>query len=97
MQDYNYNVQVRELCDWGIVRSKEVSQGSHHCEGSYATQGEIVQVSQKVTIKVTIHDLTVEMRLNGAGDRHLRWNLWIRSLKICCQSRINEPCMGGTV
>ncbi len=34
---------------------------------------------------------------NGVGSRHLRWNLWIKSLKICRQSGINEPNLGVMV
>ena len=77
--------------------SKEVSQGSWQSEESYATEGEIAQVGHKVTVKVTVHDLTIEMQPNGAGDRHLRWNLWVRSFKICRQFDINEPNLGGIV
>ena len=48
-------------------------------------------------VKVTVHDLTVEMQPNGVGGRHLRQNLLVRSLEIYCQSIINEPNVGGTV
>ena len=56
-----------------------------------------MRVNQKVIIKVIVHDLMVEMRPNGVGIQHLRWNLWIKSLKICCQSSINSTNVGGMV
>lgn len=66
-------------------------------EGSCTTQGEIAQVSQKVAIKVIVHDLKVEMQPNGVGGQNLRQNLRIKSLKIYCQSGINEVNVGGMV
>ena len=50
-----------------------------------------------MTIKVTVHDLAVEMWPNGVGNQHLRCNLWVISLKIYCQSNINEQNVGETV
>ena len=50
-----------------------------------------------MTVKVIVHDLMVEVRPNGAGNGHLRQNVWLRSLKICRQSGINEPILEGTV
>ena len=54
------------------MQRKDMSLGTRQRGGSCATQGEIAQVSWKVTIKVTVHDLTVEMRLNGVDDQHVR-------------------------
>jgi len=48
-------------------------------------------------VKVIVHDLMVEMQPNGAGDQHLRRNLWVRSLQICRQSGINVLNLGGMV
>jgi len=48
-----------------------------------------------VIIKVTVHDLMMRMWPNGAGAWHLRQNLWVRFLEICCQSSINELNVGG--
>ena len=93
----NYTAQVGELHNWKMVWSEDVSLGLRQCGGSCATQGEITQISWKVTIKVTVHEKTVEVRPNGVGDQHLRWNLWVRSFKICRQSEINEPISGGMV
>jgi len=56
-----------------------------------------MQVSQKVTVKVIVHDLMIEMSPNGVGKRNLRQTLWVRSLEICLQSNINEPNVGGMV
>ena len=89
----NYIAQFGELRDLKTAWCSEVSQGPWQREHSCAN----VQVHQKVTIKVTVHDLTEEIRPNGAVDRHLRWNLWLRSLKICRQTDINEPNLGGTI
>jgi len=50
-----------------------------------------------VTVKVTVHEKMTEVRPNGASDLHLRQNLWLRSLKICQQSSINEPISGGMI
>ena len=56
-----------------------------------------MQVCQKVTIKVTVHNWMVGLWPNGVSGRHLRRNLWIRFLKIYRQSSINGPNVGGTV
>ena len=48
-------------------------------------------------VKVTIHEKMTKVRPNGVGDRHLRRNLWLRSLKIYFQSGINELILGGMV
>jgi len=56
-----------------------------------------VQVSQKVTVKVSVHDLMVRIWPNGAGGQHLRKKLWLGSLEIFCQSDINELMLGGMV
>jgi len=51
------------------VQSKEVSQGSRQCDKSYATQGEIAQVGQKVAVKVIVHDF---------DDRNVaKWSGWL--------------------
>jgi len=56
-----------------------------------------MQVCRKVTVRVTIHDLMVDLRPNGVGGRNLRQILWGRFLKIYCQSRINGLNVGGRV
>ena len=55
------------------------------------------QVGWKVTIEVTIHDVILQLRPNGVGDRHLRRDLWARFGKIYCQASISEPDLGGIV
>ena len=68
----NYTAQIRELGNWKMVWSEDVSLGLRQHGRSYATQGEIAQVSWKVTIKVTVHEKMVEVRPNGVGDWNLR-------------------------
>lgn len=50
-----------------------------------------------MTVEVIIHDGMLDLRPNGAGDRHLRRDLWARFRKICRQGSINEPDLGRTV
>lgn len=50
-----------------------------------------------MTVEVTIHDGMLDLRPNGAGDGHLRHDLWARFGKIYHQSSFNEPDLGGTV
>ena len=52
---------------------------------------------RKVIVGVTIYDGMLNLRSNGVGDEHLRCDLWAIFWKICCQERINEPDLGGTV
>lgn len=62
----NYTAQVWELRDEGTTRNEEMSQKPHeHAEGC-VTWYKATKVSQKVTIKFTVHDLTMEKRPNGA-------------------------------
>ena len=90
----NYTAWVGELRNGNMVQSKDVSLGPWQHGGCCSTQREI---SQKVTIKVTIHDLMVSLRTNGAGDRHLSQTSWLRFLKIYRQYSINGPNVGETV
>jgi len=46
---------------------------------------------------VTIYDVMLGLRPNGAGGRNLRKNLWAGFEKICCQGSINGPDLGVTV
>lgn len=39
----------------------------------------------------------VDLRPNGAIDKHLRKTLWVKFLKICLQSSIDGLNVGGTV
>ena len=52
-----------------------------------------MQVSQKVTVKVTVHDLTARRWLRGGGGRHLR----LKYLEIYHQISINGCVSGGIV
>ena len=52
-----------------------------------------MQHNQKVTVGVTVHDLTARTRLRGEGWHHLS----VKSLKICHQNNINGRILGGTV
>lgn len=61
--------------------------------GSCTMEEGVAQQNRKVTIEVTVHDLTVRRRLSGAGWRHLRQ----KSLKICRQNNIYCQKLGGTV
>jgi len=56
-----------------------------------------VRVGQKVTIWVTIHDVMLDLRLEGVSDKHLRCDLWEIFGKICCEESINELDLGRTV
>jgi len=56
-----------------------------------------MQVGQKVTVGVTIHDVMLDLRPNGAGGRNLRHDLWVRFGKICHQGSINALDLGGMV
>ena len=62
------NYSARELCDVRIAHSSEVSQGPRQREGSCTA----ARVGWKVTITVTIHDVMLGLRPNGAGGGHLR-------------------------
>jgi len=57
----------------------------------------VAWVGQKVIVRVTIYDMILDLRPNGAGGRHLRRDLWARFGKICLQGRINEPYLEGIV
>ena len=50
-----------------------------------------------MTIGVTIHDVMLDLRPNGAGGRHLRCTLWEIYGKIFHQGSINELDLGGTI
>ena len=78
----NETIHIGELRDWKMTWSKDMSLGPRQRGGIYATQGKIAQVCR---------------RPNGVSDQHLRWNLWFRSLRIYCQSSINESIFGGMV
>jgi len=54
-----------------MCRNKN-SQGPRPCMGVYAT----TRVGQKVTVEVSIHDGMLDLRPNGAGNKHLRCDLW---------------------
>ncbi len=87
------NYYARELHNVGTTRRRKVSQGPRHCKGSFA----VAHVGWKVTVIVTIHDVMLGLRPNGAGGRHLRQTLWAIFGKICHQGRINGSDLGGTV
>ena len=70
-----------------------MSQGPRQCKDSCA----VAWVGWKVTVIVTIHDVMLGLRPNGAGGKHLRQTLWARFLKIYRQLTINGPNVGGTV
>lgn len=63
------------------------AQGGLHC----------THVGWKVTILVTVHDVMLDLRPNGVGDRNLRRTLWVRIGKIFRQVSINESDLGGMV
>ena len=62
-------------------------------EGSCAMKVDATQHSQKVTVRVTVHDLIARRRLRGVGGRHLR----LKYLKICHQTSINDQILGGMI
>ena len=70
-----------------------MSQGLRQRKGSY----DATQVGWNMTVIVTIHNVMLGLRSNGAGDRHLRRILWVRFLEIYRQSSINGLNMGGMV
>ncbi len=74
------NYSAREVHDVGATRRSKVSQGLRPRKRGCAT----MQVGWKVTSVVTIHDVMLDLRLNGVGDRQLRQTLWERFGKICC-------------
>jgi len=80
------NYSTRELYDVGAARKSKESQGLQPSKVGYAA----TWVVQKVTIRVIIHDVMLDLRPNVAGDRHLRHDLWERFGKICRQESINE-------
>ena len=82
------NYSIREL------RAEAKSHKVHDRAGGVCAAA---RVGQKVTVEVTIHDLMVGLRPNRASCRHLRQTLRGRFLKICRQSIINGPNVGGTV
>ena len=64
----NYTAWVGELHNEETAWNEEMSQRPHkHTEG-YATWDKTTQVSWKVTVKVTVHDLTTKKWPNGAGE-----------------------------
>ena len=64
------------------LRAKAKNHKVHdHTRG--ATTYVATQVDQKVIVEVIIHDGMLDLRLNGAGIRHLRRDLWERFGKIC--------------
>lgn len=71
---------ARELRNDRTARRSEVSQGSRQCKGSCAA----MRVGWKVTVIVTIHDVMLGLRPNGAA-RHKE-----AFLKACIQPWINE-------
>ena len=64
-----------------------------HAGGGYTT----MRVGWKVTVVVTIHDVMLELRPNGVGDRHLRRDLWAIFGEIYCQGSINGLDFRGMV
>ena len=73
------NYSSQELCGVGVVHRSKESQGPQLHKGGCAA----TWVGQKVTAGVAIHDVMLDLRLNGVGDKNLRCNLWARFGKIC--------------
>ena len=61
------NYYAQELCDVRAARRSEVSRGLRQRKGSYAA----MRVGWKVIVIVTIHDVMLGLRPNGAGGRNL--------------------------
>lgn len=74
------NYSTWEMHNIRDVRKSKESQGLRlRMEGCA-----VAWVGQKVIVEVTIHDGMLDLRPNGAGNRHLRCDLWEKSRKICC-------------
>jgi len=61
--------------------------------GSCSMRKGIAQLSRKMTIRVTTHDLMATKQLRGAGWQQLRQ----KYLSICYQDNIYYQNLGGTV
>ena len=86
------NYSTRKLHNVGATCRNKKSKGPRSRTRGYAA----AHIGQKVTIEVTIHNGMLDLRLNGAGGRHLRCNLWASFGKIFCQESINEIELEGT-
>lgn len=86
-------VSVWALCDKGVVRKINMSQGSRLRIGGCAA----TRVGWEVTVGVTFHDEMSNLSQKGVGGRKLRHELRARFGMICCQECINDSKVGGKV